>query len=86
MATPHDHSWHTFPAGARVLDTVTGQDGTVLKTDIQHSVQPAASGNPPGESGRLLSLPIPIVTESVQVKLDDGLTVQRSPRVLVKIR
>lgn len=82
MKTPHTHFWHAFPRGTRVLDTVSGMDGTVMNTQITHAVTPAATQ--PGEvaSGRLIPLPDPVVHESVTVQLDDGTIVQRSPRVL----
>lgn len=85
MASQHSHAWHTFPKGTRVLDTVTGMDGVVLDSHITHAVEPAGAPNATGEAGRLLPLPNPIVHESVVVKLEDGATVQRSPRTLVAL-
>lgn len=82
---PHTHSWHTFPKGTRVLDTVTGMDGVVVSTHITHAVKPAAQNSGEGGGGRLIPLPDPVVHESVTVQLDDGTIVQRSPRTLATI-
>lgn len=82
---PHTHSWHTFAKGTRVLDTVSGMDGTVQSTQITHAVRPAAGGSGEGAGGRLIPLPDPVVHESVTVQLDDGTIVQRSPRTLATI-
>lgn len=82
---PHTHSWHAFPRGSRVLDTVSGLDGTVVSTQITHAVRPAAANSGEGNSGRLIPLPDPVVHESVTVQLDDGTIVQRSPRTLAML-
>lgn len=68
-----------------MLDTVSGMDGTVVGTQITHAVRPAVAkpGEEPG--GRLIPLPDPVVDESVTVQLDNGTTVQRSPRTLATI-
>ena len=83
--TPQSHSWHAFPKGTRVLDTVSGMDGLVTGTRLVHAVEPARSGPGDGAPGRLIPLPNPVVHETVIVKLDDGSTVERSPRVLLGI-
>jgi len=83
--TPQSHSWHVFPKGTRVLDTVSGMDGVVIHTHIIHSVEPARPGTGEVQAGRLIPLPNPVVHESVVVKLEDGSTVERSPRVLLAI-
>ena len=79
------HSWHQFPKGTRVLDTVSGMDGVVTHTRIVHAVEPAGNGSGEGSPGRLIPLPNPVVHETVLVKLEDGSAVERSPRVLVAI-
>lgn len=80
-----DHSWHKFKAGTRVLDTVSGMDGVVTGTTLSHAVE-AAAVKPGGvDGGQLIPLPKPVVHESVTVQLDDGSSVERSPRLLVAI-
>ena len=79
------HSWHAFPKGTRVMDTVSGMDGVVTDTRIIHSVKPAAVNLGGGGDGRLIPLPDPVVHETVLVKLEDNSTVERSPKVLVAI-
>ena len=82
---PQSHSWHAFPQGTRVLDTVTGVEGVVLETHITHAVEPARPAAGDGAPGRLIPLPNPVVYESVVVKLEDNSTVERSPKVLVAL-
>jgi hypothetical protein len=82
---PQSHSWHTFPKGTRVLDTVSGMDGDVIHTHIVHAVEPAAVKPGEGNGGRLIPLPNPVVHETVIVTLEDGTIVERSPRVLVAL-
>lgn len=85
MATPHTHSWHTFPKGTRVLDTQTGMDGVVLHTKLVHAVEAASTAGGNGAAGGLNSLPNPVVHETVVVQLEDGTIQQRSPRTLVAL-
>lgn len=85
---PHhqqSHAWHAFPKGTRVMDTVSGQDGVVVNTHIIHSVKPAPPAGGEAQAGRLIPLPNPVVHESVVVQLEDGSTVERSPKLLVAI-
>lgn len=82
MASPQSHSWHAFPKGTRVLDTVTGMDGVVVDTRLRHAVEPAAAAGGNDSGGRPLSLPTPVVHETVLVQLEDGSTVERSPKIL----
>lgn len=85
MATRQSHSWHQFPAGTKVLDTVSGQDGEVVTTNLTHTLQPPATQTGAAAAGQLLPLPTPVTHESVVVKLEDGTTVERSPRTLVAL-
>ena len=83
--TQQSHSWHAFLPGTRVLDQVTGMDGVVQNSHVRHAVEAPASAAGELQAGRLLPLPKPVVHESVIVKLEDGTSVQRSPKVLVAI-
>jgi len=80
---PHSHSWHTFHHGTEVLDTVTGMDGVVMHSRVVHSVEPAGPGQGEAQPGRLIPLPNPVVHETTIVRLEDGSTVERSPKLLV---
>jgi hypothetical protein len=82
---PHTHEWHKFAKGARVTDTVSGEDGTVTHTHFIHGIEPAAAKGEAGETAGLPPLPTPVVSESTVVLLDNGETVTRSPRLLVAI-
>ena len=66
-----------------MLDTVSGMDGVVLHSRVVHSVEPAAANLGEAQPGRLIPLPNPVVHETTVVQLEDGSTVERSPKVLV---
>ena len=68
-----------------MLDQVSGMDGIVMDTRLTHAVEPAKPGSGEGQAGRLIPLPNPVVHECVLVRLEDGSTVERSPRVLCSI-
>lgn len=85
MAAHQSHSWHQFPAGTKVLDTVTGEDGVVVTTNLTHALIPPSNQNGAAAAGQLLPLPTPVTHESVVVKLGDGTTVERSPRTLLAL-
>jgi hypothetical protein len=67
------------------MDTVSGMDGVVTHSHIRHAVEPAGNVSGEGTPGRLIPLPNPVVHETVVVKLEDGSTVERSPKVLVAL-
>jgi len=67
------------------MDTVSGMDGVVVNSRLVHAVEPAAANSGEAAPGRLIPLPNPVVHETVLVKLEDGSTVERSPRVLVSL-
>jgi hypothetical protein len=58
-------------------------DGVVLHSRVVHSVEPAGANAGEAQPGRLIPLPNPVVHETTVVKLEDGSTVERSPKVLV---
>jgi hypothetical protein len=82
---PQSHSWHAFPKGTRVMDTVSGMDGVVVTTHLRHAVEPAGPATGEVQPGRLIPLPNPVVHETVVVKLENGNVVERSPKVLVTL-
>lgn len=83
MAFSDTHHWHTFISGTKVLDTQTGLDGVVVSTKLMHGVEPAAAPAAGATAANPVPLPNSVTHESVVVKLEDGTTVERSPRTLL---
>lgn len=69
----------------RVLDLVTGQEGVTVGGTIVHSTLPDKAAGCRGALAGLFSLPTPVITHLLQVRLEDGSTVERDPDQLIAL-
>ena len=67
----------TFQPGARVVDQLTGRQGTVINSAIVHGLKPIATPAPGTPGAPVIQLPMPTKTETVTVELDGGDVVAR---------
>lgn len=74
-----------FAPGARVLDHVTGSEGTVVSGEVVHGLKSVAPKPGATEAGALLHLPTPTTTELYQVAFDQGGTVLLTSDALVAL-
>lgn len=74
----------TFFAGDRVLDLVTGLDGTVETVTRDNIVDSAPRSSTTGAGATLAGLPRSEIVETVSVRLTDDRVVARRVRELVK--
>jgi len=79
------HAWHSFAPGARVYDSESGQDATVLGSQILHTVNPHAGALVKDVPTSLFNLPVAFVSESVLIRLDDGTAATRDAAELVAL-
>lgn len=74
-----------FTPGARVVDTLTGQAGTVQSATIQHVIEAAESNTAAPQPTPFFNLPSVRNICVVTVLLDDGSLVKVDPHNLIKL-
>lgn len=80
------HQGLRYSPGTRVLDTVTGDEATVIKGVVTITLEPArepAKGTP---GAPVFALPSALREEFLTIRYDSGATIERRPSELLEIK
>jgi len=74
-----------FKPGDRVMDSTSGQQGTIAAGTIRHTIVPAAPPADGSATPAFFQLPNRRDDVVITVQLDDGSTVERTPSDLIAL-